>query len=530
MFAAAHIPYEQTNAFSKIVLDYLGGSADLKPFYRHAPTRDGLRQALEARSKRPIDRAALVHVLRDQYRGVDAPAVLRNIDALSAPQTFTVCTAHQPTLATGPLYVIYKILHAVRLASELNRTWPDHHFVPAYYMGSEDADIAELNHFTVDGKKYEWKTDQAGAVGRMTIDKTLTALFDELHRQIGVEEHGPAIVDLLKTHYRVGHTVQDATFGFVNALFGHLGLVILIADHPQLKKQMSAVFSDDLFNHKPSLIVTETCAKLDSLYKVQAHPREINLFYLAGDVRERIERKGQGFCVRNTNISFTEDELRKELEDHPGRFSPNVILRGLFQETILPNIAFIGGGGELAYWLQLADLFDAYNTPFPVLLLRNSMLLIEKGNRSLLDKPGLSTGQLFQSPFELVNERIKQSGQAPALNGELDGLNAVYATLEQRASQTDPTLALHVRALQAKAQNDLQALEKKMLRSARKKEEAYHRQVLKMKEVLFPGNGLQERVENIAGFYARHGKKIIDELYEESLAIDPAFTILIDPS
>ncbi|MDB5252885.1 MAG: bshC, partial [Flaviaesturariibacter sp.] len=369
MFAAAHISYDETNAFSRIVLDYLGQSEELRPFYRQEPTAAGLLRALAARRQQPVDRSALVAVLQDQYRSVDAPAVHRNIDALSDPGTFTVCTAHQPNLATGPLYVVYKILHAVRLAMEMNDLSPDHKFVPVYFMGSEDADLAELNHFTVDGKRYEWKTGQTGAVGRMVVDSALTGLFDELGRQLGVEAHGGEIVDLLRQHYKPGQTIQQAMFGFVNALFGHLGVIVLIADDPRLKKQMQAVFQDDLFTQRPSSVVTDTCRRLDPLYKVQAHPREINLFYLKDDIRERIERKGNGFCVCHTDLFFSEDEIRAELDSHPERFSPNVILRGLFQETILPNIAFIGGGGELAYWMQLADLFDAYSIPFPALIL-----------------------------------------------------------------------------------------------------------------------------------------------------------------
>ncbi|MBD0352490.1 MAG: bacillithiol biosynthesis BshC, partial [Flavisolibacter sp.] len=167
--------------FSKIVVDYLEGNEQLQPFYLHPPTLEGINQAIHQKQQQKIDRTLLVQVLQDQYKGKEqGEAVKQNIEALLSPDTFIVCTAHQPNLCTGPLYFIYKILHAIKLAAYLHRQLPHYKFVPVYYMGSEDADLAELNHFTIEGKRYEWQTDQKGAVGRMKVDKKLITLLDEL--------------------------------------------------------------------------------------------------------------------------------------------------------------------------------------------------------------------------------------------------------------------------------------------------------------------------------------------------------------
>src|SRR5205085_2094949 len=155
------------------------------------------------------------------------------------------------------------------------------------------------------------------------------------------------------------------------------GLVILIADDAELKKQMTRIFEDDIFNNQSSSIVNKTSKDLSANYKIQAHPREINLFYLADGLRDRILSVNGEFRV-NAGLKFSKDDLKKEINDHPERFSPNVILRALFQEMILPDVAFIGGGGELAYWLELKDLFVHYNIPFPVLILRNSFAIINR--------------------------------------------------------------------------------------------------------------------------------------------------------
>jgi bacillithiol synthase len=527
MFAAQQIAYHQTASFSKIVLDYLNEEKSLQPFYSLPPTIEGFKQAIKKRKGFITDRKALVDVLKDQYAVLNVDTkVQENIERLLDENTFTVTTAHQPNLFTGPLYFIYKILHAIKVAEELKKNFTDNSFVPVFYMGSEDADLAELNHFTVKGKRYEWNTDQKGAVGRMIIDKKITALIDELHRQLGVEAHGEEVVDLLKRCYKEGTTIQSATLQIVNELFGKFGLVILIADDARLKKQMISVFEDDIFHQKPSEIVSGTCEKLEELYKVQAHPRDINLFYLQDGMRERIEKQNDQFSILNSQLSFSEAEIKEELQNHPERFSPNVILRGLYQETILPNIAFIGGGGELAYWLQLKELFDHYNVPYPVLVLRNSVLIVEKHQNELIKKLNLFSEDLFQSELNILNRILEKEGKKPHLNGELDELQSIYDQLKNIASSIDPTLQQHVEALKTKNVNQLQVLEKKMLRAERKKHEAVQRQIAKLKQQLFPNNSLQERVENISGYYAKWGSGFVDELYKSSLSIEQQFILL----
>ena len=529
MFATEHIPYNQTNSFTRIILDYLDDSEKLDSFCSFPPTLEGIKKAIEKKQKQPLDRQTLVKVLTEQYSsGIPGP-VEKNIQSLLFENTFTVCTAHQPNLFTGPLYFIYKILHAIKLADFLRQQLPQYHFVPVYYMGSEDADFAELNHTYVDGKKIEWKKDQKGAVGRMKVDKTLVQLIDELDAQLSVEKNGPEVINLLRKSYSEGKNIQTATFGLINELYGEYGLVVLIPDHPALKSQMIKVFEDDIFRNRPFGIVQKTSEKLGKEYQVQAHPREINLFYLKDNIRERIERKKDHYVVCNTELSFTEDDLRKELQKYPERFSPNVILRGLFQETILPNLIFVGGGGELAYWMQLKDLFDHYQVAFPVLFLRNSFLIIQGKWKSKIEKLGLQISDLFKPENELMNEMVlKNSKHTISLNGNFEKAEELFETIKVQAEAIDQTLSQHVAAIKARSLKTLQELEKKMLRAEKRKFSDQQRQIQKIREVLFPGNQLQERVENFSGFYAKWGKSFIEELYKNSLALEQRFCILVE--
>ena len=527
MFAATPIPYELTASFPKIILHYIGQKKELEPYYSFPPSLNGIQQAVQKKQDQKPDRNLLVEVLLQQYNDIDkTDAVIKNISALQSSGTFTVCTAHQPNLFTGPLYFIYKILHAIKLANYLKEQLPSFHFVPVFYMGSEDADFEELNHFTVEGKKYEWATDQKGAVGRMLIDKKIIDLIDELALQIGVEPHGIEFINLLRESYQDGVTIQSATFKMINRLFGNYGLIVLIADDARLKKIMIPVFQDDLFKEEPSSLVEGTCKRLREHYTVQAYPRNINLFYLKNDIRERIIKTGNSFAVYNTDVRFTQQELKIELDNYPERFSPNVILRGLFQEMILPNVAFIGGGGELAYWFQLKDLFTHYAVPFPVMILRNSFLIIENQAKHLIDKLGISTEQIFTSPLEILNTIIEKEGKKPQLNGELDQLFFVYEELKKTVSTVDTSLVKHIEALKVRSGNQLKEVEKKMLRTERKKHEAEKRQIAKLRQQLFPKNVLQERVENLSSFYARQGHDFINELYTHSLLLEQQFTVL----
>ncbi|HEX2533665.1 MAG TPA: bacillithiol biosynthesis BshC, partial [Chitinophagaceae bacterium] len=341
LFSNHQLPYRSAYRFSPIVLDYLDREPFLEPFRSSWPTPEGIAAAIQRKQEQSIDRDLLYTALTRQYEGLsEQEAVTGAITALKEATTFTVCTAHQPNLATGPLYFIYKILHAVQLARQLAATFPNYRFVPVYYMGCEDADLDELNHFFVEGKKYVWETGQTGAVGRMTVDAQLSGLLAELEQQLSVYPFGRESMALLRRCYRERanengdrQTILRATLELVHELFGRYGLVVLVPDTDALKRTMIPVFREELLQQQSAGMVAGTSSRLNERYKVQAHARDINLFYLKDNIRERIEKEGAEFRVVHTEIRFTQEELLQELDNHPDRFSPNVILRGLYQET-----------------------------------------------------------------------------------------------------------------------------------------------------------------------------------------------------
>jgi bacillithiol biosynthesis cysteine-adding enzyme BshC len=524
-----HLPYQQTGYFSKIITDYLDGAAALSSFYQHPVRMEGMRASLEARKKAPVDRKTLVEALRDQYQAVEAsPLVTANIDRLLEENTFTVVTAHQPAIFTGPLYFIYKIIHIIKLADQLKREWPDVHFVPVFYMGSEDADLEELGSIYLNGEKLEWGTKQKGAVGRMNT-KGLELILNRVEGELSVQAYGGELMEKVKEFYLKSPDIQTATFRLLHWLFAGYGLVVLIPDRASLKRLMIPVFEDDLFQQTPCKIVEETIGRLPAQYKVQANPRPINLFYLEGDLRGRIERVGDVFKVHESDLTFSPEAMREELHRRPERFSPNVILRGLYQETILPNIAFIGGGGETAYWLELKALFHHYGRPFPMLILRNSFLLVETLWAGRAANAGLEIKDLFHSAEALLNELVKREAQQKvSMEKEIVEAERYYGALKDRARSVDPTLVQHVEALQAKALHPLNELEKKLLKAEKRKFGDRQRQIHALRSALFPGNGLQERIENFMPWYASRGLAFIKDIYEHSPTLEQEFVVLTE--
>jgi bacillithiol biosynthesis cysteine-adding enzyme BshC len=532
---ATAITYGETGFYSGMILDYLQGSEELKPFYTHPVSAEGIKAAIVKRQSYPTDRKLLVDTLQKHYARQSCTNQQQlNIGLLSNKNCFTVTTAHQPNIFTGHLYFIYKILHAIKLCEKLKAQMPENDFVPVYYMGSEDADLEELGHIYINGVKNEWKTNQTGAVGRMKVDKALVQMLDAVAGEITVHPFGKEIIDQMKACYAEGTTIEQATFKLVNELFGEFGLIVFLPDDADYKRAFIPVIEKELKEQFSHPVVEATAVKFPKQYKVQAGGRELNMFYLKDDVRERIVKENSKFKIQNlpagqtgSKLEFDEVGIVDELKQHPECFSPNVILRPVFQEMILPNIAFIGGGGEIAYWLELKNVFAAVQVPYPVLVLRNSFLLVEKSYLLKVNSLGFNITDLFKTENDLLNVLVKRDSEVQLnLEKEKQEIRAFYAGLRKTAGAVDTTLQTHTEALEKQALRKIEALEKKMLRAEKKKFEAQQRQLHKLKSQLFPHNNLQERIENFMPFYAKWGKDFIKTIYNSSLGLEQEFVVL----
>lgn len=492
------MPLSATGQFSSLFLDYLNQKTAVRSFYGEFPTLDAFPRQIQQKQFSTENRNILADVLTRQYAGLSN---VPDLDVLRQPTTFTVTTGHQLNIFTGPLYIMYKIVTILNLAKKLKETYPDHNFVPIYWMASEDHDFAEINHFRLFGRTHSWETEQRGAVGRMN-PRELADLLKTI----------PEKLPLFEQAYLNHDTLADAVRFYMHELFGAEGLVCLDADDADLKRVFAPIIRDELLQQTTSTLVNKTTETLNELgYKTPISPRDINLFYLTDSgtngLRERIARTDDGYEVLNTKLRFTEAELLAELSQTPERFSPNVVMRPLYQETILPNLAYIGGPSEVPYWLQLKAEFDHYGLAFPMLMPRNFALYVPRVAARRINKLGLTVTDMFQDVVTLKRSYVEHHTEhSLKFDAENKVVNKALATILQKAQLVDPTLEKAVLAETKRFANAVVRLEKKMRRAEEHNQETGVRQLLAVKEELFPGGTPQERADNFLTFYLNDSK------------------------
>ncbi len=523
-FELYQLPFRQTGYFSDLILDYIDGNSRLKKFYGRPPQLAHFAAQANEKAAHYAHRVALLEALKRQYAAAKLP--ITAVEPLAKPTAFTITTGHQVCLFTGPVYFIYKIATAIKTCRMLAEAHPALQFVPVFWMATEDHDFEEANHFGLPQGSLSWESGQGGAVGRMSTEG-MADVAAELKSILGLGYHAAELEKLFEDAYLKHDNVAAATRFLVHSLFHAYGVVCVDGDDPALKRLAIPAFEKELFQQMAKHAVEVTSADLSAHYAIQAHPRDINLFYLGDQFRERIVYKDGQWHVLNSQLTFSEKSLRDELHNHPERFSPNVILRPLYQEIILPNLAYIGGGGELAYWFQLKGMFDDFQIPFPVLMLRNSAMVIGKEESVLMEQVGITAIDLFTNTMELEKTLLKRdSPQALELDEARDALDALYGQVEQRLVAVDATLTRSVKSGYTRSDKILQALEKKLLRAERRKQQVLMNRLKKLRDKLFPGGGLQERKWNFATYYHPYGPGFIETLVQQFDPFNGQFSVL----
>jgi bacillithiol biosynthesis cysteine-adding enzyme BshC len=518
------VPYRATGRFAPIVTDYVEGLPELREFFAHTPDRAGLTATMTARRFDASMRATLCAVLEDQYHGLAIDAsVRRNLDALGQERTLTVTTGHQLCLFTGPLYVPFKILNTIRLAREL--TTPERPVVPMFWMATEDHDRAEIDHAWIGEKKIQWPGEAAGAVGKLKLDG-ITAVLAEAEAVLGSGPHADELRALLRSSYREEHTLTQATRLFVNSLFGRFGLVIIDGDDARLKRAFAPIMQEELLNQVTERTVRYANEKLSTRYEPQAHARDINLFHLWNGHRARVELEGDAYRVLDGGPSFSAEQVLIELQLRPERFSPNVLLRPVYQETVLPNIAYIGGGGELAYWLQLRWLFQGLQVPMPVLMLRTSAAFLSAKQALKWRASGLSVEDLFAAKDELEKRiAMEHASFSTSLATERASHADLFNALAERVRAADTTLEASVRAKEAFSAKGLDMIERRLIHAAKRQQADRLRRMNEVLDGLF-AHGLAERRQNFMPYYALEGPAFFDRLLDRLDPLDLRFSVL----
>lgn len=523
------IPFTDVPQFSDRDVAYATGREDLRDFYRYPASLEAFAEVIADKQQEDTDRELLATELEAQYAELpDAELARKKIRLLRARQTFTVITAHQPSLFTGPLYFIYKICSAINLARTLEQHYgDDYDFVPVFITGGEDHDFAEINHASVYGNRIQWDNDAGGSVGAMNT-ASLDGALAQLEDVLGDRDTARAIYDRIERAYTTHATYGAASVALVHDLFGAHGLVVADMARPAFKAAFRPLMERELFDNVSQPLIEAAQQRLEERgYRGQAHAREINLFYLSPGRRDRIVRQDGGFSILDTDRRFTAAEMRQELRDHPERFSPNVVMRPLFQELIFPNLAYIGGGGELAYWLERREQFAAFGLNFPMLVRRNSVLWIDRGNQKKLAKLGLDYRELFREADLIIRDYVaERSDNELSLAEELAQLEALFDSIARKAGDIDPTLAKAVLGEHSRQAKAVENLEGRLRRTEKQRFDTALNQIRGLRDKLFPGGGLQERSDNFLNLYLQEGEGLLAALIGELDPLKPGLVVI----
>ncbi len=526
------ISYSKTGYFSNIVCDYIDNKKSLNYFFNSLPSYKNIydQTALKGKDFSIEFRKTLVNSIKNQYLGIDLSKEVKiNLDLLSSKSTFTITTGHQLNIMTGPLYFIYKIITAVKLSMELNKKYSKVKFVPVYWMASEDHDFEEISCFTHKGKNFKWgKKNDSSPVGNIVTDD-LNKMLNLFEKELGDSPNAKQLKKLIKLSYRSGKNLSQATRAFVNYLFGRFGLIVLDGNDKNLKKKFVPHFQEEIVKKTCYKYVKKQIKKIkekyDSKYKPQINPREINLFHIANGKRLRIvDDNSQS---NGDKVVFYTDDLINEINKFPERLSPNALMRPLYQEVILPNVAYVGGQAELAYWFQLKALFDFKNVLFPILCLRNSSVLIDKNSLIKAKKLGLENEDFFLKKEVLAEKKVFQNSK---INLDLSFLKKQlidqFSTLEKIASKTHPSFLGAVSAQKKKQLNGIEKLEKRLIKAEKRKFADELKRIYILRESFFPDSNLQERIENFTSFYLELGDDFFDLLLNSFEPINHKFTFI----
>lgn len=487
------IPRKLTNAFSSFSVSFSEGHQKFQQFLKrpNVTVASLVEQAVEkSRNYSKEKREVLVETLKLQLKDIASEKQLQNLDKLSDEHTVTITTGHQLTLFGGPMYFVYKALHTVRLTEEFNRNQSEFQAVPIFWLASEDHDFEEVKGTYLFQQNLSWETEQNGAVGRFEMDG-FDAVFEQFKDQFKNDTLHAAFAVFNETTTSENYAALYQRF--LTVLFADFGLIVIQPDEKALKAEFKQVIERELLeNVSFDALQRQNEELMEAEISPQAHGRKINLFYLGYGGRHRIEVTSSGFSING--IVWEKERLQQEVEQNPHEFSPNVILRPVYQETILPNICYIGGGAEMNYWLQLVQVFEEHTTIFPLLMQRVSMHLIDKTTRKKIEKIGWEDLRFFEHKDELRKAYLLEKG------GDQIDFSEVRATFELlrekmvlRAKQIDVSLESFAEAESVRIEKQIETYEQKIIKHLKNQHEQALKQIDAIGDKFIKDGELQER-------------------------------------
>ena len=524
-----HIDLKKTKIYSDFIFDFLNENKALKKFYNSSFDIKNFKKQIEMKKSFSLSkRNILVKELLSQYSDINDKKVLKNINILLKESTFTITTGHQLSILTGPIFFVYKIISVINTCAKLKKKYPKNNFVPVFWLASEDHDFDEISEVYFRDKNINYLTKAKGSVGRMKLDN-FNAILEQIFTFFPTNNLAKRIKKIITSAYKDNFTLAKATRCLVHQLFKEKGLIIIDPDSHNLKKMFSSYMEDELINNTCKECVNKTVNSIKEVYSEkyipQVNPREINLFHLNVNSRERIIRKDSKYNLSDKNVSH--QEMLKELNKRPENFSPNVLMRPLYQEVILPNLCYIGGSSEMSYWLQLKSFFDYHGVVFPIINPRASILLLTQKMRRKINKYLINENEIFLKKNEFINLNIKKHSEIDMnLNYLKESLKKQFKVLDSIVKITDSSFLGAVNAQKKKQLNGIDKLEKRLLKAQKRKMSSIENDLKYIHKEINPDSIFQERKINFIDFYLQYGDTFFQNLFDSIDLFEKKFWVL----
>jgi bacillithiol biosynthesis cysteine-adding enzyme BshC len=523
-----YIDYRDLPCQTNLFLDYVYDFEKVAQFYTcNFRSDDDLLNYIQTYNPDKINRVELYEALMNQNNH-DTESV-RNIKLLTEPNTFVIVTGQQLGFMGGPLYTIYKIFTAIKLADLMSDKFPDYNFVPLFWMESEDHDFNEINKVKIFDKTNSFCTHEycpigynsetnLGATGKIILDSEINAFNNNILNTMQITEYAPLIQNLLSI-YSEGKSNEKCFVDFVSEFVRGTGLIFLNPNSIEIKRLLKPIFEKELLEFpKTSEFIINISAKLEEIYHAQVKARPINLFYHHQKGRFLIEPNGTDYALKGTRQKFSKPEIIETLNTTPEVFSPNVILRPICQDSILPTFMYVAGPSEIAYFAQINSVYNYFGMRMPIIYPRASATLLESRIQNLLTKFNLGLTELSVN-YTGVQKRITDSMSDIKIEEEFEKaileINNVFTNLENITKHIDVTLINNLKTTKEKTEHLFKVYEEKLYNSQKRNHTVALEQLEKVKNNIFPKGNLQERELNLIYYLNKYSSSITDKIYHE---------------
>jgi bacillithiol biosynthesis cysteine-adding enzyme BshC len=522
------IPIKDLPAISSLASDYIYNFHNVSEFFNgDFREKSSLLQQAEKVHSRYLQRERLADILERQNKAYGCGRkTLENIKKISKDRTCAVVTGQQAGLFSGPLYTIYKALTAIKLAEELNQ-WGAGKFVPVFWIASDDHDFEEINHVSlIDKTNRVEKIAHASPTPLSKIPVLKIHLTSEIEGCIRTlkdkthdTEFKKEVLNSLSQAYSAGRSFVEAFGRWMTRLFGSYGLIFIDAGQPEFKELGKEVFYKEISEDSPiSHLAFETSKKLaKKKYTPQVQIRRgfSSLFYGEKE-RYTVQLTDKGYRIKDTQKDYKKDEFLGLLKKNPSLFSPNALLRPIYQDFLLPTAAYIGGPGEISYYAQLKSAYESFRLPMPIIFPRISFTLVEKKIENVLKAHDLKIQEVWHSlgsEIKKTSEKVIPGAIDSQLRKTAARFSQDFESLRKEIFSFDQALESTVDLSKRRIDHQFDFLKKKILQAAKKQSSMAVQQLLKVKNNIYPDNHLQERVLNVVPFLIKYSTTFIDKLY-----------------